>query len=115
MFFPGYISNVNEKMCNAAMYVSSSNFEGISNSMLEALAMGVPTISTDCPVGGARMMIQNNENGILIPVGDEEALYKAMLKIAEDSEFAQKISNNAINIKQEYSIDKIVKKWENLF
>ena len=47
---PGYTNNVNEKMYDCSMYISSSNFEGISNSMLEALAMGMPTICTDCEV-----------------------------------------------------------------
>ena len=101
-------------MKDASIYVSSSNYEGISNSMMEALAMGVPTVCTDCPIGGAALMIKNNINGILIPVNDEEALYKAMEKIIENKEFTEKISSNAIKIKEEYSIEKIVNKWEEL-
>ena len=46
--------------------------------MIEALAMGIPSICTDCPVGGAKLMIENRKNGILIPVGDVEALYNSM-------------------------------------
>ncbi|MBQ7410443.1 MAG: glycosyltransferase family 4 protein [Clostridia bacterium] len=115
VLFSGYVKNVNERMRNATMYVSSSNFEGISNSMLEALAMGVPTISTDCPVGGAKMVIENGVNGILIPVGDEDALVNSMLKIVEDTEFAQQLSQKSILIKEKYSIEKIAKQWEKLF
>lgn len=74
--FPGYVKNMNEIMASSSLYISSSNFEGISNAMLEALALGVPTICTDCPVGGARMVIRNNENGILIPVNDCEQYLK---------------------------------------
>lgn len=113
--FPGYVSDVNLKMRNATMYVSSSNFEGISNSMIEALAMGIPTICTDCPVGGAAMMIDNEVNGILIPVGNEEKLYDSMIKIIENEDFANFISQNAIKIKENYSIKKIADKWEKLF
>lgn len=108
---PGYVSDVNECMRSAAMYVSSSNYEGISNSMLEALAMGIPTICTDCPVGGAAMAIQNEKNGILIPVGDEKTLYQQMCRLADDTEYANKLSKNALDIKNEYTIEKIAKRW----
>lgn len=108
---PGYVSDVNEKMRSAAMYISSSNFEGISNAMLEALAMGVPSICTDCPVGGAAMAIQNGENGILIPVGDEQALYQQMCRLAEDDNYAEALSKNALKIKDKYSIEKIADRW----
>ena len=66
------------------MFVSSSDFEGISNSMLEALGMGLPVVVTDCPVGGARMVIKSGENGILVPVGDTQAMYEAMRSVLKD-------------------------------
>ena len=115
VFLPGFVLDVNERMKNAKMYISTSNYEGISNSMIESLAMGVPTICTDCPVGGAKMMIKNNINGILIPVGDEDALLKAMLKIAKDEKFSLYLSNNALKVREEFSIDNILKKWEEIF
>ena len=79
--------------------------------MIEALAMGVPSICTDCPVGGAGMMIQDGINGLLIPVGDENALYAAMCKIASDESFSRKLSNEAIKIRENYSVEKIYRKW----
>lgn len=51
VLLPGYVDYVNDKISRCSIYVSTSNYEGISNSMLEALALGVPTICTDCPVG----------------------------------------------------------------
>lgn len=109
--FPGFVENINELMNSASIYVSSSDYEGISNSMIEALAMGVPTICTDCPIGGARLMIKNGKNGILVPVGDEDALYRAMKKIIEEPEFAEKISRNAYKVRDEYSANMITQKW----
>lgn len=109
--FMGFSSEVNNKMRDAAMYVCSSNYEGISNSMLEALGMGVPTISTDCPIGGARQVIQDHENGILVPVRDVLALCKAMEEIAGNNELAQKLSNNGSRIREEYRVDRIAKRW----
>lgn len=108
---PGFVENINELMNSASIYVSSSDYEGISNSMVEALAMGVPTVCTDCPIGGARMMIKNGESGILIPVGDEDALYRAMKKIIEEHEFAEKISKNAYKVRDEYNANMIAQRW----
>lgn len=107
----GFCENIHAKMIDAAMYVSSSDYEGISNSMLEALGMGVPTIVTDCPVGGARMVIKNGINGILVPVGDTNAFYCAMKHVIEDNEFANSISKEATKICETYPIEKISQRW----
>lgn len=114
VMFPGFVKDINERMNTAAMYVSSSDYEGISNSMLEALAMGVPTICTDCPVGGARMMIQDGINGLLVPVGDEMSLCRAMKKIVESPEEASMLSYNSIRLRSELDTDTICKRWVQL-
>ena len=64
--------------------VLSSDYEGISNSLLEALSMGLSCILTDCLCGGSRMLIEDGVFGVLTPFGDEVAFYNAMKKIAED-------------------------------
>ena len=111
VFLPGFEKNVMKKIVDSKMFVSSSDYEGISNSMLEAMGMGLPVVVTDCPIGGARMMITNNQNGILVPVGDTLALYNGMKKIIEDDEFAELLSNNAYKIRELYPLEKIAKKW----
>ena len=93
------------------MFVSTSDFEGLSNSMLEAMAIGLPCVCTDCDGGGARMMIEDHVNGLLVPKGDVNAVYKAMKEIIEDKKLAEKISINASKLKDELSVDKIVDKW----
>lgn len=105
--------DIHNKIKDSAMFVSSSNYEGISNSMLEALAIGLPTICTDCPSGGARMNIKSYENGILVPVGDEIALYKAMKYIVENPEKANQMSKNAIEIKDLLDLNEIYSQWLN--
>ncbi|MCH5262362.1 MAG: glycosyltransferase [Lachnospiraceae bacterium] len=105
--FRGFSSDVHHEIWDSAMFVLSSDYEGISNSMIEALAMGVPVISTDCPVGGSRMYIEDGVSGILTPVGDEKALTEAMLKIAGDSDLARKFSENGAKVKEKYSLEKI--------
>lgn len=107
--------DVHSLILKSSMFVSSSDYEGLSNSMLESLAIGLPTICTDCPCGGARMVIENNFNGLLVPTNDEVALFLAMKKIATNSEYANVLSQNASQIKQKLSINKIALQWERLF
>lgn len=114
VFFRGYVSNVDELIKSSSLYISTSDYEGISNSMIESLSMGIPTICTDCPVGGAKMMIKNNQNGVLIPVGNQKALETAIKKILSDKNFANKLSINSVKIRKEYAIEKIANKWEGL-
>ena len=107
--------NVHELVLNAKMFVLPSDYEGLSNSMLEAMAIGLPTICTDCPCGGARMVIKNRENGILIPVRDAHALYEAMCSIADDGAFAEKLSMEAVKLRENLSIETVSQKWVSLF
>lgn len=109
--FPGYVDDLTERIKDASIYVSSSDFEGISNSMLEAMAMGIPSVCTDCPVGGAAMVIENDKNGILIPVGDVLALRDGMLKIIEDKKFAENLSEEAVKVREKYSVSSIGNMW----
>lgn len=107
----GFSQSAITDLNSAMMYISSSDYEGISNSMLEALATGVPSICTDCPVGGARIFI-NEENGFLVPVKDSVAMYKCMKKIADNKDLRTKMSINAIKIREQLQLDKIMDQWE---
>ncbi len=106
--FRGFSKQVKEEIRDSAMFVLSSDYEGISNSMIEALAMGIPVISTDCPVGGSRAYIEDGRNGLLVPVGDQKAMTRAMERIAENPEFARELSENGVKIKETYGLSQIV-------
>ena len=108
----GFAKNVCEKMNEAEIFVLSSNYEGMSNSTLEALAMGMPVVVTDCPIGGARMLINNGENGLLVPVGDSQAMANGILSLLEDEQKRKMIGANALKIRQVNSIDNIISKWQ---
>lgn len=109
--FNSFCDDIFPVMARTSMFVMSSNYEGISNSMLEALAIGIPTICTDCPVGGAREMIDDGVNGLLVPVGDVDALNEAMSRVAEDDVFARKLAENAHSIRGKYPIEEIASSW----
>lgn len=108
---PGFSTNIHKVMKNAYMYVSSSNYEGISNSMLEALGIGLPCICTDCPVGGARMCIKNNVSGLLVEVGNKDQLVNAMNYLIDNKDMAMSYSRESRKINDLYSLEKITRKW----
>lgn len=107
VIFHGFSTKVDEEIRESSMFVLSSNYEGVSNSMVEALALGVPAIATNCPIGGCKMYIKDGVNGLLIPVGDAKALTNAMKKLASNSELADTMSRNARKVREEYSIQRI--------
>ena len=109
----GNCSDVLEKVKDAMMFVSTSDYEGLSNSMLEAMAIGLPVICTDCPCGGARMVIDGT-NGILIPVRNVDSVAEAMSQIASDKDLRYSLSLNASKLKDDLSINKIGRVWESL-
>lgn len=108
---PGFVPDLHEQIYRAKMYVSTSNHEGISNSMLEALALGIPAIVTDCPAGGARMFVKNDKNGLLIHMESKEELLQAMVRIATDENYAASLSKEATKIRRELDAKTICEKW----
>ena len=112
---PGFSDDIYQDILKSSVYVSSSDYEGMSNSMLEALALGIPSVVTDCPIGGARMIIKNNVNGILVPVGDEKAMYDAIRRILSDKKFADMLSDEAYKIRADLPVEKIAREWLELF
>ena len=111
VFIKPFAKNVLDLVRDSAMFVTSSDREGISNSMLEAMAIGLPTISTDCPAGGARMVIKPYENGIIVPVRDPEAMYKAMKYMIDNPDEAEKMGKDAGGIRNTLEKNKILKQW----
>lgn len=95
-----------------ALFVLSSDYEGMSNALMEAMALGLPVISTDCPCGGAAMLIENDISGLLVPVGDEEALAEAMDNLLMDDMRARRLGKNARQIINKVSPEKIYQEWK---
>lgn len=111
--FMGTTHQTTREMAAASVFILSSDYEGISNSMLEALAVGIPVVCTDCPVGGARMAIHSGENGLLVPVGDANALAAGVAAVLSDEKLAMRIGANArISGETHFSVDRVTDQWE---
>src|SRR5690606_3774255 len=93
VFLPGNVINIHEKISDAEMFILSSDYEGLSNALLEAMMMGLPCISTDC--AGSNEIIKNGENGLIIPIGDINKLADAMKKLIDDRKLAKKLAKAA--------------------
>ena len=112
VLMPGSIANVWEKLAEAKIFVLSSDFEGRPNALMEAMAVGGPVISTDCPCGGPRMLISNEDEGILVPCGDVKSLAEAMKKILDSKDLQSTLSKNERQRAKEFHTQKILKEWD---
>ncbi len=112
VFLMGKSDNIPKILVKAKAFLMTSDYEGMPNAMLEAMAVGVPVIVTDCPCGGPRMIINNNENGILIPVKDEHALYCALKMIDSNCEIRRSISIYAKHTAKKFHPRVIYKQWK---
>ena len=109
---PGNVSDIADRICSARIFTLTSNTEGMPNSIMEAMALGIPVISTDCPCGGPAMLIEDSVNGLLVPVGDAYALADAFRKILSDNEFEITLGNNAYESSKKYDPQKVNSQWE---
>lgn len=107
VIFHGFSSRVDEAIRESSIFALSSNYEGVSNSMVEALALGIPVVATDCPIGGCAMYIENRVNGLLVPVNDVKAMAKALDTLVRDRILAEQMSRNAEQVRETYSIKRI--------
>ena len=107
----GVSPNIPSAIENAAMFVMTSDYEGIPNALAEAMSLGLPCISTDCSPGGAALLIENGENGLLVPAGDSGKLAEAMKKYIDDPEYAEQMGRNATEIVEKFSQEKILDQW----
>ena len=92
-------------------FILSSKYEGMPNALMEAMAVGLPCISTNCPCGGPKELIDGNKNGLLVENNNKEELTSSICRLIEDNNICRQLSKNARDKMQEYNCDKIVNKW----
>ena len=110
--FEGAVPDVADRIRSASMFLLTSDREGMPNALLEAMALGIPCISTDCPCGGPRDVIQSGENGLLVPVGDAQALEQAMRVLLEEPDRAARMGEEAARIRERCGPEQALSLWE---
>jgi glycosyltransferase involved in cell wall biosynthesis len=106
---PGFDANPYAYMKRARLYVSSSAWEGLPVVLLEALACGIPIVSTDCP-GGPTEILAKGEYGELVPVGDEARMAAAILRGLQMSPNPEAQRARALDFK----LESVVQAWQDL-
>ncbi len=109
--FFGFTKNIADAIQDAKMYVLTSNYEGMPNALMEAMALGLPCISTDCPVGGPKYMINHMDNGILVEVGNVMQLSENMRFLAENENERISMGREARKITDRLSYEKVYSQW----
>lgn len=111
VFLPGAVRDVVTAIQDAKLFVLPSDTEGMPNTLMEAMLIGLPVVSTDCPCGGPRTLIEDGKNGILVPVGDRQELVSAMRKVLSDDVFASQIGTRAKKLIDCCNEQVIEKQW----
>ena len=104
--------NIYEILNRAEIFVLSSSKEGFPNSLVEAMALGVTSIATDCRIGGPRAVIQTGINGILIEVDNTDQLAGELERLLNDKELREKISVESVKIRKRLDSKRISKVWQ---
>lgn len=113
--FEGFCNDISSKLMNASMFVLTSKFEGMPNSLMEAMALGVPSITTDCfGNDGDFKLVEDGINALIVPKDDKKALSFAMEKVLQNKAFAAELAQNAIKVRDKFSPNVIYRLWENL-
>jgi glycosyltransferase involved in cell wall biosynthesis len=114
VFLPGLAGNVGEWYERAELYVMSSRFEGFPNTLIEALAHGLPAVSFDCDTG-PRDIIRHEVDGLLVPPGDVAGLTAALDRLMGDAGLRQQLAARAVEARTRFSMQRIAGMWEELF
>ena len=114
VIFSDRVGNVGDWYDRADLFVLSSRFEGFPNALVEAMAYGVCSVSFDCDTGPADI-IRHEVDGLLIAPGDANQLSVAMARLMGDSNLRRQFASRAVEVRERYSLARVVTKWEMLF
>lgn len=97
----------------ASMFVLTSDYEGMPNALMEAMALGLPCIATNCRPGGARTLIEDGVNGFVVPLKDLKGLVDKMVYMLSHSDEAENMAQNARKLQETHSDKAIFDQWNN--
>ena len=109
--FTGNVSNVQDYLADADIYVQSSHREGLPLSVIEAMASGLPVISTD--VGGMKNIVR--DNGFLVPDNDDDKMLNAMIRLSEDKQMCKEMGKKSKIYSIDFSAQEMSSNYEQIY
>jgi glycosyltransferase involved in cell wall biosynthesis len=114
VIFPGEVDDVPALLAAADILAHPSRSEGLSNTILEAMAEGIPVVA--CPVGATPEIIDDGRSGLLVPVGEPQALAAALGRLLGDAALRSDLGRNAREyVRQRFDEATIVGQYERVF
>ncbi len=107
----GFRNNVMEEISDAELFVLSSDYEGMPNALIEAMGIGIASISTDCPCGGPRYLIENGKNGVLVNVGNTEQMAAAIESVLTNDVWRIKLEQESKKLRDTLNASSIAEEW----
>ncbi len=107
----GASDSLEKDLNDAALFAFSSDWEGLPNALMEAMALGLPIVATDCPCGGPRTIMTNEVDGLLIPIKDQKAMEEGINRLIEDRELAGRLGKNARKLSDRANGQAIFEQW----
>lgn len=104
---PGFVLNPFKYMARSTLFVLSSRFEGLPGALIQAMACGVPVISTDCPFGPAEIL-QPADSGLLVPVGDPGRIAEEMRRLLADPELSRRLAEHGRAAAQRFTTEAVL-------
>jgi glycosyltransferase involved in cell wall biosynthesis len=108
---PGNHTNIYQALVQSDLFVLSSRFEGFPNALCEAMAVGLPVVSFDCPSGPAQI-IRSGQDGLLVPQGNVEELEHALDQLMSNESLRRTMGLEALEVVQRFSLENILEQWE---
>lgn len=112
VLLPGRTEHVIEELRNSKVFCFSSDFEGLSNSLIEALCVGLPIVTTN--VSGTEDILVEEENGLVVPVNDEQAMAQALERLLSDEQLMDEMGKHSRQKAAMFSMITIYSQWERL-
>lgn len=106
----GRCNNLGEVLPHAEVFAMSSNYEGMSNALIEAMYVGIPVVTT--AVSGTKELIENGTNGFVVPVGDEKSFAEALMKLLDNKKLREQFAEKGVTIINKVKPSIILKQWE---
>lgn len=109
--FHGKVDNVLSIISKMQIFVLASDFEGMPNTLIEAMCMGLACISTNCPIGGPRLLIEHKKNGYLIESNEIDDIYTAIKEIISNPSLTRNMAIKAVKLREKVDIEIVFQKW----